>query len=942
MTASDFLSGGGEMGALMRAHDWAATPLGPAEAWPQSLRTVVRLILNTNHPMYIFWGAEGACLYNDAFRQSIGAERHPSSLGRPAVEVWEETWAVIGPQLNQVMAGGGATWHENALVPMTRNGGVEDVYWTYSYSPIDDESAAGGIGGVLVACTETTQHVRQARDLAAGRERQERNLGQMPGFAAILSGPDHVFDYVNEAYVRISGPRAFIGLSVREVFPELAGQGFYELLDEVFRSGQRFVADGHPIRLASEDADRFIDFVYEPIFDAEGEVTGIFVGGYDATAAHRSAQALRALNAELESRVVQRAQARGRTWQVTPDLMGALNAGGYFETSNPAWLTVLGWSEEEVARTCIWDLLHPDDIEHTRAGFDLTQIGEPAVRFPNRYRHKDGSYRWISWVGVPEDGLVYCTGRDITEEKAQAAELAARTAERDLLASIVESTDTMVMVAALNYDILAINTANADEFERIYGIRPRPGDNMLDLLADQPDHQAQVRATWGRGLAGEEVTLVEEFGNSKFAKAFYEISFRPLRDAAGHRIGCYQFVRDVTERHREQTALAEAQEQLRQAQKMEAVGQLTGGLAHDFNNLLAGISGSLELIRTRMAQGRSAEVDRYVVAAQGAASRAASLTHRLLAFSRRQTLAPKPTDVKQLVNGMAELIGRTVGPAIQVETVNGAGLWPSLIDPSQLENAILNLCINARDAMSGGGKITIETSNRWLDRRMARERGIEPGQYISLCVADTGSGMPPEVVAKAFDPFFTTKPIGVGTGLGLSMIYGFAKQSGGAVNIYSEPGRGTTVCIYLPRHVGAAALLEAPTEPAEPPRGLEGETVLVVDDEPTVRMLVTEVLNDLGYAALEAEDGAAGLKILNSEARIDLLVTDVGLPGGLNGRQVADAARGSRPDLKVLFITGFAENAVLSHGHLEPGMHVMTKPFAMDAMATRIRELISG
>jgi CheY-like chemotaxis protein len=290
---------------------------------------------------------------------------------------------------------------------------------------------------------------------------------------------------------------------------------------------------------------------------------------------------------------------------------------------------------------------------------------------------------------------------------------------------------------------------------------------------------------------------------------------------------------------------------------------------------------------------------------------------------------------------MEDLIRRTTGPQITLETVNSVGLWPSLIDPSQLENAILNLCINARDAMPDGGRITIETANRWLDRRTAQERGLEPGQYISLCVSDTGTGMTPDVIEKAFDPFFTTKPIGLGTGLGLSMIYGFASQSGGAVSIYSEQGQGTNVCIYLPRHLGEAETVDGSGESAEIPRG-HGETVLVIDDEPTVRMLVTEVLADLGYTAIEAEDGAARLKVLNSDARIDLLVTDVGLPGGMNGRQVADAARVVRPDLNVLFITGYAENAVLSHGHLDPGMHVMTKPFNMEALATRLRELIES
>ncbi|TCM36053.1 PAS domain S-box protein [Novosphingobium sp. ST904] len=388
--------------------------------------------------------------------------------------------------------------------------------------------------------------------------------------------------------------------------------------------------------------------------------------------------------------------------------------------------------------------------------------------------------------------------------------------------------------------------------------------------------------------------------------------------------------------------LMKAEEQLRQSQKMEAVGQLTGGLAHDFNNLLAGVSGGLEMVGIRLKQGRLADVDKYVVAAQGSVRRAAALTHRLLAFSRRQTLDPRPTSVNALVSGLTDLIQRTVGPSIAVETVGAAGLWLTLVDPSQLENAVLNLCINARDAMPDGGRITIETANKWLDRNGARTHDMPEGQYLSLCVTDTGTGMTPDVIAKAFDPFFTTKPIGQGTGLGLSMIYGFAKQSGGQVRIYSEVGEGTTVCIYLPRHYGDAveeggSAVESPLPGAE-----AGETVLLVDDEPSVRMLITDVLEDLGYTVIEAADSAAGLKVLQSDVRIDLLVSDVGLPGGMNGRQMADAGRVVRPDLKVLFITGYAENSVIGNGYLEPGMRVLTKPFAVETLTARIRELVGG
>lgn len=395
----------------------------------------------------------------------------------------------------------------------------------------------------------------------------------------------------------------------------------------------------------------------------------------------------------------------------------------------------------------------------------------------------------------------------------------------------------------------------------------------------------------------------------------------------------------VIERTEELTRLHEA---LRQSQKMEAVGQLTGGIAHDFNNLLAGISGALELLSKRLNEGRLNGMERYIDAAQGSAQRAAALTQRLLAFSRRQTLDPKPTDANRLINGMEDLIRRTVGPDVEVEVVGAGGLWATKIDQSQLENALLNLCINARDAMAPhGGRLTIETSNKWLDERAARARDLPPGQYVSLCVTDTGSGMPPDVQAQAFDPFFTTKPMGQGTGLGLSMIHGFVRQSGGQVRIYSEMGKGTTMCLYMPRHQGSAIDdLETGSTPVT--EGGHGETVLIIDDEETVRSLVAEVLGDAGYNVIEAPDGPSGLDLLRSDRRIDLLISDVGLPGGMNGRQVADAARVSRPDLKVLFITGYAENAAVGNGLLAPGMEVLTKPFVMGDLAAKVHDMIEG
>ena len=451
-------------------------------------------------------------------------------------------------------------------------------------------------------------------------------------------------------------------------------------------------------------------------------------------------------------------------------------------------------------------------------------------------------------------------------------------------------------------------------------------------ISERKQGEAALRAS--EALAREQVQRIEKAFDDRRAaeverdRALAEL--KALNDTLEQRVA------------KRTAELMRAEEQLRHAQKMEAVGQLTGGLAHDFNNLLAGISGSLELMQIRLAQGRTTELDRYVTGAQGAAKRAAALTQRLLAFSRRQTLDPSPTDINRLISGMQDLITRSVGPSIAVETALAGGLWNCFVDAGQLENALLNLCVNARDAMPEGGKLTIETANRWFDDRAAAQRGLAAGQYLSLCVSDTGTGMTADVVERAFDPFYTTKPTGQGTGLGLSMVHGFAGQSGGTARIYSELGKGTMVCIYLPRHLGETEEPELAEPQGEATSSTEHETVLVVDDEPLVQMVAVEILEDLGYVVLEAGDGPAAMKLIASGRHIDLLVTDVGLPSGMNGRQLADAARQVLPDLPVLFVTGYAENAVLNHGHLDHGMHVMTKPFLSDAFARKVRDLLGG
>lgn len=392
----------------------------------------------------------------------------------------------------------------------------------------------------------------------------------------------------------------------------------------------------------------------------------------------------------------------------------------------------------------------------------------------------------------------------------------------------------------------------------------------------------------------------------------------------------------------ERTAqLRHNEEALRQSQKMEAVGQLTGGIAHDFNNMLTGIIGSLELIRRRLARGRTEDLDSLIDLGVTSANRAAGLTHRLLAFSRRQSLDSKAVQMNTLVLSMGELLQRSLNESIHLEMRLDENLWVAEADPNQLESALLNLVINARDAMPDGGKLVVETSNQVLHRDFTEAySNLEPGDYVMLSVTDNGCGMPQSVMSRAFDPFFTTKPIGQGTGLGLSMIYGFSKQSRGHVSIESEIDQGTTVKLYLPRFRGEE-MVSDDKDVEHSPDALDGETVLIVEDDPAVRVLVCAVLSELGYAYVEAGDADTALPFLNSTQRIDLLISDVGLPG-MNGRQLAEVGRQYRPGLKVLFITGYAEHAAVRGGFLDSGMQMITKPFTFDLLTAKVREMIKN
>ena len=821
-SSADFLAGGGEMGALMRAYDWSLTPLGRPATWPQSLRTAVRLLLNTNHPMFIWWGPHLTQFYNDAYRQTMGPERHPAALGQDGRECWAEIWDIIGPQIAQVMSGGGATWHENQLVPVTRHGRLERVYWTYGFSPIDEDD---GVGGVLVVCRDVTQDYLAASAL---REREAelarvQAVGRIGGLEVDLRTGFR--NRRSPEYLLIHGLPADAAFEshedwVRRIHPEDREATEKKFRDAVASKAREYTVRYRIIR-PSDGQTRWISVRSTIERDANGRALRLVGAHTDVTEQVMAEQALRQseerfrnladqladLNATLAERVEEKTRERDRIWNVSQDLLLVADRKGVWKTINPAWTRTLGWSEAELLnRTAEW-LEHPDDDGTTAARVKELGASNATVKFESRFRHKDGSYRWLSWTGVPDQDHIYAVARDVTAEKAAAERLKA------------------------------------------------------------------------------------------------------------------------------------TEEALLQSQKMEAVGQLTGGIAHDFNNLLTGIVGSLDLMQTRLNQGRTENVGRYIDAAMTSANRAAALTHRLLAFARRQPLIPKGVDANQLVVSLEDLLRRTIGETIDLTVMASDSLWTTLCDPNQLESALLNLAINARDAMPAGGKLTISTANVRIDGINADAPALSPGEYICIDVTDTGTGMSPEVAARAFDPFFTTKPIGQGTGLGLSMIYGFARQSNGHATIDSKIGRGTSVKIYLPRHSGDHAAEQAAAA-SKAQQAATGETVLVVEDEPVVRGVILEMLEEQGYCTREAVDGPAGLRILRTDARIDLLVTDVGLPG-MNGRQLADQAREMRPGLKILFITGYAESVAIADGFLQPGMEMITKPFDLGNLSRRVRTMVS-
>nr|WP_102580912.1 PAS domain-containing protein [Xanthomonas arboricola] len=946
--SAPFPYGDSVMAQAVRAYDWAVTPLGPTTQWPSPLRNAVSLMLSSPESMYVVWGDALTFFYNDAYTPILGP-RQPHALGAPLRELWADAWEAVRAPIEAAFAGR-ASRFEEVPIGMNRYGTPEDTWWTFSFSPIylDD----GRVGGAFCVTNEVTDRKVAQNRLADEHERLIRLFEQAPMFMAFLSGPQHRVEFANPCYSRLIGHRDVIGKPLAEALPDLVEQGHLHRLDEVYQSGRAYAANALAYNVQAAPGGpverRLLDLVYQPIAGADGTVSGIFVQGLDITD-----------RIGLE-RAVREAEVRNR--QILDSVMDyaiiATDLHGLVTSWNEGAQRILGWSEAEMLGQTLERTFTPEDVERRQILIEAAAALESGSGMDERWHVRKSGQRF--WANGSLMVLRDETGAAIGFVKV----LRDRTAER--LASEALRESERRLDALVRASSQSIFSASADWRE----LRQLVGEGALsDALSASLNWQQEMVHPDDRAR------LAEAIAHSIVNKTGLDVEYRvldadqqvgwtlmraiPLLDEGEQIVEWFGTAADITdkrlaeqqlrqltetleERVRERSAaLLLAEEKLRQSQKMEAVGQLTGGLAHDFNNLLTAISVGLELLQTRIEQGKYDRLERYVEMAQSSAARATALTQRLLAFSRRQTLAPTALEVQALVQGMHDIIARTLGPSIALQLRPAADPWKVLVDAPQLENALLNLCINARDAMPDGGELTIAVANRVLDAGAAQQLDLPIGEYVCLSVQDTGTGMSADVMSKVFEPFFTTKPIGQGTGLGLSMIYGFTRQSGGHVRIDSEVGVGTTMALYLPRFDGVLAQDEAVPATEQPLRSTAPScTVLLVEDETAIRVLMSEVLSEAGYRVIETAEGSAAVERLRSQETIDLLVTDVGLTGGLNGRQVADAGRQSRPTLPVLFVTGYAATAAVGAGQLEDGMEVLTKPFLAVDLERRVAQLL--
>jgi len=861
----------------MRAHDWAATSLGPSEAWPNALKVAVRLLLTSRFDMWMGWGPDIAFLYNDAYRPTLGS-KHPRSLAVPTQELWGEIWHDVGPRLKTVYERGEATWDRALLLLLNRHGYVEETYHTFSYSPLWGDT--GRVEGVFCAVTEDTHRILS-----------ERRLSTLQALASGLSSTDGRQALLEAAQDKLAGNPQDLPFTLTYLF---TGEGVAHL----------GCATGIPRSHACAP---------QTLKPGEGcwDLGGIWAG---------------------EASVLVSAAASD------------LPTGAWDRAASASLLVpLIGQGHER-------------------------PIGAMVVGL-NPYRRFDDDY--LAFVKLLAGQLASSLASAEASERLSTA-VALRTAERDRMKTLFQQAPSfMCLLQGPEHEYALVNEA----YLQLVGHRDLMGLPIRDALPEIKgqgyfellDTVYRTRKPFsGRNLAVQ----VQRRRGGPLEKRYVHLVYQPVLDAEGEAIGIFVDGLDVTEQQQAEEALQklnetleqrvvqrtgqlaealarlqresadreQAQAALRQAQRMESLGALTGGVAHDFNNLLQVITGNLNLLSKDVAGNERAEA-RLGNALAGVA-RGAKLASQLLAFGRRQPLEPKVVNIGRFLKTFDDMLRRALGEEIEVESVVSGGLWNTLVDPGQIENAVLNLAINARDAMEGRGKLTLEVGNAMLDDAYARQHDeVQPGQYVMVAVTDTGCGIAPELLERVFEPFFSTKPEGKGTGLGLSMVYGFVKQSGGHVKIYSEPGEGTTVRVYLPR------ALQTEDVPASSTRQLaQGgtETILVVEDDEDVRETAVALLADLGYRVLKAPDAASALSVIESGAPIDMVFTDVVMPGPLRSPELARKARERLPDVAVLFTSGYTENAIVHGGRLDAGVDLLSKPYSSDALARKVRHVLDN
>jgi PAS domain S-box-containing protein len=930
----DFLSGGGQTGALIRAHDWAATSLGSPDGWSSGLKTLVGVMLGSNQPMFIAWGAARTMLYNDAYAEIL-VRKHPAALGYDFLEVWHEIRADLLPIVEQAYGGESVHMDDITLI-MQRRDYAEETHFSFSYTPVRDES--GAVAGFFCPCTEITGQIMAERRLAAETERQRRLFEQAPGFITALTQPEHRFEFVNQAFRRLFGDRDFVGKTVREAFPELEGQGFFEWLDQVYATGERFVAHHVPIRLqASPDSvaeEHFLDFIYEPVRDEAGRVTGIFCEGHDVTEAHLARTAIAASNTRYTSVLA----AMGEAFLVLDEeyRVTEINAEG---------LRLDGRRASELLGKTHWEAFPGSIGTRVEAGYRRAMTERVPVELDHLYKDPaTGRDLWLALRIYPVPGGVAAFYRDISERMR--AEEALRHSEERLRTALGIST-VGVLFWGPGFGLTEAN----DAFLRMTGFSREEAIGLTwQQLTPEEFHPESRRAVEQVTTLGEATPYEKQYFRKDGSRWWGLFAPRKVGDEV------VEFVLDVSDRKEAEAALRRLNEELesrvtdaitererteaalRQSQKLEAVGQLTGGVAHDFNNLLTIIRSSVEFLRRpNLPEERRR---RYVDAITDTVDRAAKLTGQLLAFARRQALKPEVFDVPERIGAVTDMLRTIVGSRIRIEADTSCDPCFVEADVIQFETALVNMAVNARDAMDGEGTLTVHI-DALSEMPSIRGHAGGPGTFVAVSISDTGSGIPADQLGQIFEPFFTTKEVGKGTGLGLSQVYGFAKQSGGDVEVESEPGKGTTFKLYLPKVEREVGLDEAASDGRGSGQHEDGRgcRVLVVEDNIEVGQFSTQLLQDLGYKTTWAANAHEALKLLEEDhTRFDVVFSDVVMPG-MSGVELGREIGQRYPSLPVVLTSGY------SHVLAEEGRHgfeLLHKPYAVEDVSRVLRRATRG